>query len=69
MSLSLFSCSENKVIESGNLKIIKKSVKNIEDIESIDSNLVKPVDYINVFSLSKLPIHEKKKKFITFLEK
>ncbi len=49
---------------SKNIEIITKKIKSIDDIESITSNLVNPVDYKNVLSLADLPIKEKKAKFI-----
>lgn len=52
---------------SGGIRITKKSIDTINDIEAVESNLVKPVDYTNVLSLSKLTVPDKKKKFIDLI--
>jgi len=49
------------------LTTIKKAIKTSADIESIDSNLVKPIEYTNVISMKGLYGSEKKKKFIDLI--
>jgi len=46
---------------------ISKSIHTVDDIETIDSNLVKPNDYTSVVSLKNLDVKEKKQKFISMI--
>lgn len=67
MLLFFFSYFGNNIVEYGDVIIIKKSIETVEDIESIDSKFVKPIDYSNVLSLSNLSVQEKKQKFIELI--
>jgi Bax protein len=49
------------------LQTIEKQLASIDDIEAVESPLVKPIEYTNVLSLSELPVLAKKKKFIDLL--
>ncbi len=56
-----------KIIPPENLKdviVIYKAIYKLEDIVPVECKSVLPVAYTKVISLSKLPVEEKKKKFI-----
>ena len=52
---------------TGPVDTISKSIHTVDDIETIDSNLVKPNDYTSVVSLKNLDVKEKKQKFISMI--
>lgn len=54
----LSSCDNNPV------DIIQKRIHSVNDIEVIDTSMVKPYDYTSVISLGNLPVAEKKQKYI-----
>ncbi|MCF8229543.1 MAG: glucosaminidase domain-containing protein [Bacteroidales bacterium] len=60
--LLLFSC--RKGANDEHVSVLRKKLQSPQDIENIDSSLVKPWDYTNALSLAKLPVGEKKRKFI-----
>ncbi len=58
----IFSSCKNKPIKTKTIHI-----KSIDDIKSLDSNLIIPYDYQNIVSLKELDVKEKKRKFIDLL--
>lgn len=46
---------------------ISKNINSVNDIQDIDTSVVKPYDYKSVISLNELPVAEKKQKFIDMI--
>ena len=53
--------------QKGSVDVINIKLNSIEDINNLDSNLVKPYDYHPILSLGELSIQEKKEKFISLV--
>lgn len=61
-TLLLSSCTQKKSIH-----VQRIDIKDINDIRELDSSLVIPFDYHHLVSLEKLPVQQKKEKFISLL--